>query len=366
MAGRSKAAVEIAIEADVVPLTKGVDRSMMALERLKSALGQFASAAAIVGAARAIANFATELNRMALSSGATVEWLQKAGNAIRLMGGSMTGLGDSVAHLRQAMEKAFKPNAPELEAFRELGIAMEDLKGKNAQEIFERIASSLERSQGSAQKLAAALRLLGPSGRETIPGMMSGFGAKLAAGNGAGMSSETAMKWQMAMGGMGTQVDQAKGQAAEFLAGPWGKTVARLVNLRFLPSLIAGSIGRNPLSPMMAAGDLTQSMALLDAGTAGTFGRFDRQAKEAVRIQELLAQIPDPEEPARTPRQARSVPSLDAFAKKGYFLGGGYQGPVAMPIQAPVARAIGKLDRRLVDIQKAIEQNTSVTRDSGL
>lgn len=166
------------------------------LKKSQNALGKFGSyaktafVAAAAAATAAIAGMgvamqrtisdADDLSKAASKIGVPIEELSKLRYAADMSGISFEGLQTGVRKLSQGMNDfATKGTGPAAEAFRRLGIEVENSDGtlKTSTEVMEQIADRFAAMPDGVQKTALAVQLFGKAGADMIPLLNGGSAA---------------------------------------------------------------------------------------------------------------------------------------------------------------------------------------------
>ena len=75
----------------------------------------------------------------------------------------------------QAMEGAEQGLATYIRAFEAFGISMQQIKTSTPEEIFLKIAESIEKAGGALDKAKSLQDIMGRGGRQLVPAFVSGF-----------------------------------------------------------------------------------------------------------------------------------------------------------------------------------------------
>ncbi len=136
---------------------KKVGAEVFSLKGAIGALGAALTVQQVVQFVRNTADQADALNKLAISTGDTVENLSELDAAFRL--GGIKDFDAAVRALVKAQTEALRGNDKFAEAFARVGVSLEDLRNLGPSELFEKIAAGLEQF-GTAQERAAALSAL--------------------------------------------------------------------------------------------------------------------------------------------------------------------------------------------------------------
>lgn len=112
---------------------------------------------------------ADQINNMSQSVGIGTQTLQGMSYAAGLTGASMQTLTESIARMERASLEARDGNAQSTEAFRALGISIQDIRKLSPDELMKRVTTSLAGMADGSTKTAIAMQLLGRGAAENIP-----------------------------------------------------------------------------------------------------------------------------------------------------------------------------------------------------
>lgn len=174
-----------------------VERSFNSVaQNLKSGFTNAAAALAILGTALAVTStgiFAfvsktdegiDKITDMARGLGVAASDLQKLGYAASLGGVSIDGVGDSLKRFNINVGKALSGNKEAIESFRQLGLGVEDLRGKDLTSQFLLTATAASKLKDNNIAAAASSELFGRNytqalslGRDGISENVKGFEA---------------------------------------------------------------------------------------------------------------------------------------------------------------------------------------------
>lgn len=166
--------LQVRLEADTVPFAAGMNKAMASL-RAFNGLVRSVAVGAIGAMVKSTLNWADGLADAALQAGVSVKWLQAMGYAAKQSGSSAERLADSLTELSRSAVQASEGSKESRQAFEELGLTGRDLATLNLEQVFERIALTIQASGGEAKKTAAAITLLGRAGKSLLPMMQSDF-----------------------------------------------------------------------------------------------------------------------------------------------------------------------------------------------
>ena len=142
---------------------------------LKGAILGTLSAGYLLSQAKEAGQFAQELQRMAPALGMTTDQLQQWEYVFARAGLELDDLGDSLFTIADRTEDALAGTESMIEDFRLLGITVDQLRGKNPQQLFELFADGVQKTTDKNRALTAIVRNLGDDlGRKLTPILMQG------------------------------------------------------------------------------------------------------------------------------------------------------------------------------------------------
>lgn len=161
-------------------LGRAAHEAEKSMERMKASIegmAKVASAAFAAGALAAAAftkqsiNAAEQLNKMAQSTGTSVEALSALVYAARLSDVSTEALGTSISRLNRNISDTAQGTGEAKESFAALGINVKDASGnlKTADQVLREVAIKFSQMEDGAGKSAIAIQLFGRSGAQMIP-----------------------------------------------------------------------------------------------------------------------------------------------------------------------------------------------------
>ena len=112
---------------------------------------------------------AAGLQQLSERTGATVEGLSALAAVAKLSGTDTESLATGLQKLAKSMNDAEHGGEKNIEAFRAIGISVDELKGKKPDEVFLLISNRLAEYADGAGKTALAMQLLGKSGANLLP-----------------------------------------------------------------------------------------------------------------------------------------------------------------------------------------------------
>jgi hypothetical protein len=142
-------------------------------KNIGTAIKAMASAAAALGALKAIGQAAEDMDNLYKASqraGIGIEGLTSLGYAAEMAGSSIAGLQLGIKHLNRTLVDVDTATSKSAKALRALGVTGAD----SAEEAFKKIADQFARMPDGANKSALAMAALGKSGTELIPTLNGG------------------------------------------------------------------------------------------------------------------------------------------------------------------------------------------------
>jgi hypothetical protein len=131
-------------------------------------------AAGVISSGKAIMNFAGNLQDASESMGLTVEQLQGLHGAFMLGGASAEDVDKGISKLLQNMDTATNSVGPIRDAFDKLGVSFETISSGDPNAVILAIADGVKNAKNPTEAYAAALELLGKSGKKMMAGLMEG------------------------------------------------------------------------------------------------------------------------------------------------------------------------------------------------
>ena len=139
--------------------------------------GITALAAGVLSAGKSIMDFAGNLQDSADAMGVTVEQLQGLRAAFLGGGASAEDVDKGISKLLQNMDTATNSVGPIRDAFDKLGVSFETLSSGDPNAVILAIADGVKNAKNPTEAYAAALDLLGKSGKKMMAGLIEGGGA---------------------------------------------------------------------------------------------------------------------------------------------------------------------------------------------
>jgi hypothetical protein len=124
---------------------------------------------AVVGEVKSVIDLGDSLHDLSQRTGVSVEDL----STLRLVADKSSASIETVAvgfrNLNRSTEAAITGNKKAITAFADLGISVEDLKGKSPEQVLQMVADGMERVTDQGRKVSDASDLFGRSGEALIP-----------------------------------------------------------------------------------------------------------------------------------------------------------------------------------------------------
>jgi hypothetical protein len=136
-----------------------------------------ALAAGVLVAGKSIMDFAGNLQDSADAMGVTVEQLQGLRAAFLGGGASAEDVDKGISKLLQNMDTATNSVGPIRDAFDKLGVSFETLSSGDPNAVILAIADGVKNAKNPTEAYAAALDLLGKSGKKMMAGLIEGGAA---------------------------------------------------------------------------------------------------------------------------------------------------------------------------------------------
>jgi hypothetical protein len=110
-----------------------------------------------------------ELHDLSIRTGVSVETLSILQPVAEKAGGSLQLLATGFRQMEKSTELALSGSEKQVSAFRDIGISVDDLKGKTPEQVLQMVATGLEKIQDPARKTSDALVIFGKSGDQMLP-----------------------------------------------------------------------------------------------------------------------------------------------------------------------------------------------------
>lgn len=220
-------------------LDKGLQKARSSVREFsKSVSGQFAGVIAfgsIVAGIRSIMNEAERVSDVAAKFGVLPSEIKKLENVASVTGGSMSALNGALNAMWRRAQEAADGNEGYRRSFENLGISVDQLRGKNATEIFNMISDGVQNTTDKSVAFAAAFAVGGEQARElfTMLGMGSEEIDRLGASMGA-MSDDTTQrlaKINTDFRTFGNHLKVYGGETIALLVKSWQTLVAYVVGM---------------------------------------------------------------------------------------------------------------------------------------
>ncbi len=123
-----------------------------------------------------VVNYGSAIQDTAQKLNVSTQFIQKATYAAEQSGGSMRSVTTAMRDLMRSQAEALRnPRGQDSNAFRAIGVSIEELKRLSAEQLFDRVARSIQNGSGTASEMSAAMTILGRSAIEVLPMMREGF-----------------------------------------------------------------------------------------------------------------------------------------------------------------------------------------------
>lgn len=137
-------------------------------------VGSAAIAAPILSAGRAFAATGDALEKMSRRTGIGVEALSELGFAAEQSGGGLEVLEKGVRTMQRTINDAERGLSTAVDAFDDLGVSDERLRGLSPEEQFKAIAEAISRVEDPTKRAALAMQIFGRAGTQLLPLMEDG------------------------------------------------------------------------------------------------------------------------------------------------------------------------------------------------
>ena len=149
---------------------KAFGESISALGKKMMALGA-AVAAPMALAAKHFSDVGSDLFDMSARTGLSTNALSELGYAASQTGSDLTTLEGGIKRMQKGIFAAAGGSKEQVEAFQQLGLSVEQLKGMNPEQQFETIAERIAAITDPTTQAAMAMKLFGKSGTSLLPMM---------------------------------------------------------------------------------------------------------------------------------------------------------------------------------------------------
>lgn len=159
------------------------------IKQLLPAIGIGSAIAGMVQLGREALNTANNIGNLSQKTGVSTETLSVFAYTANLANVSQETLESGLRKLAQSMDLASGGSTKQADAFRRLGISLEDVRNKNPGDMLVEIASAMrDKVPEGAQRSAIAMALFGNAGQELLPLLLE------IANDGMGQLTERAQK----------------------------------------------------------------------------------------------------------------------------------------------------------------------------
>lgn len=125
---------------------------------------------------REVIQFGSSINDMAQRIEVSTDFMQKLQYAFEKTGSSARTATGALREMQRSQVAALgSQQGPDAQAFRRLGISIQELRGMNGEELFMRVADAIEQGSGNATELAAAMTIMGRYGGDALTTLREGF-----------------------------------------------------------------------------------------------------------------------------------------------------------------------------------------------
>lgn len=157
--------------------TAGLDEMRQKAEAFKGkmqAVGAFVGAAIAGAGIASIGEHVSHIKDLSDQLGMSAESVQRLGYAFAQGGATQEDFVKGQTKLTQKMQEAREGNEEALKSFARVGITLEEVQRLTPDEMMVRFADALAEADDPALQLAAAMDLLGKSGRSLVPTLKEG------------------------------------------------------------------------------------------------------------------------------------------------------------------------------------------------
>jgi hypothetical protein len=144
-------------------------------------VGGLFAVSALRGATARIIDHGDAIDKMAKRMEASTDTAQKFDFAASQNGASVGDIEKAFTKTAASMEGAKQGLQTQIRAFAAFGISMQMIKNSTPEEIFLKIADSIEKAGGALDRAKSLQDIMGRSGRQLTPAFVSGFAATAAA-----------------------------------------------------------------------------------------------------------------------------------------------------------------------------------------
>ncbi len=180
-----------------------------------------------------------ELLNLNKKTGISVEALSELKYMADTSGASLASVETAIKQMNNALDDSMKSTAKDTNAFKRLGLSLEELKKLKPDERFWQIAEALAEVKDEGERSALAVDIFGKSGTDLIPILDAGQEGLQAMKDkarelGVVMSQESAEKaaaFNESMDNMGKSLEGLKNAIGKAMEGPLGKLVDQLTSI---------------------------------------------------------------------------------------------------------------------------------------
>jgi len=310
---------------------------------------------------RSVVEFGSSINDMSQRVGASTDFMQKLAYAGEKTGTSLRASTAAFRELQRSQVAAVGNRGGEdANAFRKLGISVQELRSMNAEDLWVRVGNAIENGTGNATELSAAMALLGRSGSEVLPMLREGFSglAQEAVDFGTIIDSEVIEQ----LDDVGDRFGILAAKAKAGFAGVVGSVISMWEKgVNFTERIIQGAI---------TAYDARKDPEFYKGlgGTRGALDSTDEAVQQMQQNEEQDRARTRAERRARAGRsadveglrgggatasQAAARPASDALQRIGLFIGGAQSTLDVQRRQLDVAQQSLDLNRRIASVMEA-------------
>jgi len=176
-----KAFVEMLI--DNKPLVRGLRAAQRRLRAFGAGVQSFgrtllaggaAIAAPIIASVKQFISAGDQLDKMAKRTGMSVEALSELGFAAEQSGANLETLEKGVRTMQRTVNDAERGLSTAKDAFNDLGLSIDDLKGLSPEEQFKLIGDRLSKIEDPTKRAALAMMIFGRAGTQLLPMLADG------------------------------------------------------------------------------------------------------------------------------------------------------------------------------------------------
>lgn len=168
----NEAKIRITAQDDTARAFASVRASLGSLAGAASSLGVLGGIFSVAGVAafaqQAIAG-AAALDDMAEATGASVEGLSRLTNIAKISGQDIGNVETAMVRLTKALSGSDEETRGAAEAFKAIGLSVNELKNQAPDQALETVAKALNRFEDGAGKTSVALAIFGRSGAQLLP-----------------------------------------------------------------------------------------------------------------------------------------------------------------------------------------------------